>query len=206
MKSFDQTEKKAGCRNSVEKLKSNWLDDQRTRVDDRRKVNQQLKMSILEFTFKVLTICGCWRPYTWLTLRKRLAYRAYTIFIILLIHTFMLSQLMDLILMDNANDFTDNFYILLVMIVSCCKMFNLLVNRGNIAMLIDILTRKPCRPIQSDEIEIQQKFDRLVEWVQRPSLAYTWVLGFSWLRKTQLVLNALFFYLFFLMWDKYPVF
>jgi len=121
-------------------------------------------MRVLEFTFKVLMICGCWRPRTWTTLRKRLAYRAYTIFIILLIHTFMLSQLMDLILtVDNANDFTDNIYMLLAMIVSCCKMFNLLVNHGNIAMLIDILTRKPCKPIQSDEVEIQQRFDRLVQ-------------------------------------------
>lgn len=76
----------------------------------------------------------------------------------------MLSQLMDLILtVDNADDFTDNFYMLLAMIVSCCKMFTLLINRSNIAMLIDILIKKPCKPVQSDEIEIQQKFDKHVQ-------------------------------------------
>lgn len=121
-------------------------------------------MRVLEFTFKILTVCGCWRPESWTTPHKRLIYHVYTIVILLLIHSFMLSQLMDLILtVDNADDFTDNFYMLLAMIVSCCKMFTLLMNRSNIEMLIDILTRKPCKPVQSDEIEIQQKFDRLVQ-------------------------------------------
>lgn len=121
-------------------------------------------MHVLDFTFKILIICGCWIPDSWRTPYKRLVYHVYTIFIMILIHTFMLSQLMDLILtVDNADDFTDNFYMLLAMIVSCCKMFTLLMNRSNIVMLIDILVRKPCRPDQSDEIEIQQKFDRLIQ-------------------------------------------
>ncbi|XP_011882823.1 PREDICTED: odorant receptor Or1-like isoform X2 [Vollenhovia emeryi] len=119
-------------------------------------------------------ICGCWIPDSWTTPYKRLVYHVYTIFIMVLIHTFMLSQLMDLILtVDNANDFTDNFYMLLAMFVSCCKMLTLLMNRSNIAMLIDILLRKPCRPVQSDEIAIQQKFDK---HVQLNTLCYTiWV-------------------------------
>nr|XP_012228790.1 PREDICTED: LOW QUALITY PROTEIN: odorant receptor Or1 [Linepithema humile] len=76
----------------------------------------------------------------------------------------MLSQLLDLILtVRNADDFTDNFYMLLAMIVSCCKMITLLINRSNIVMLIGILIRRPCKPVQPDEIEIQQKFDKLVQ-------------------------------------------
>lgn len=130
------------------------------------KINWKLEMQILDLTFRILMICGCWIPDSWTTPYKRLVYHVYTIFIMVLIHTFMLSQLMDLILtVDNANDFTDNFYMLLAMIVSCCKMFTLLMNRSNIAMLINILIRKPCKPIQTDEIEIQQKFDKHVQWV-----------------------------------------
>ncbi|XP_070156717.1 uncharacterized protein [Polyergus mexicanus] len=126
--------------------------------------NKDKNMHVLDFTFKILMICGCWIPDSWTTSYKRFVYHVYTIFIILLIYTFMLSQLMDLILtVDNADDFTDNFYMLLAMIVSCCKMFTLLMNRSNIVMLIDILVRKPCRPDQSDEIKIQQKFDRLIQ-------------------------------------------
>lgn len=76
----------------------------------------------------------------------------------------MLSQLMDIILtVDNSDDFTDNFYMLLAMIVSCCKMFALLVNRSNIETLIDILTKKPFQPIEPDEIAILQKYERLIQ-------------------------------------------
>lgn len=121
-------------------------------------------MHILEFTFKILIICGCWRPTSWTTPYKRLIYHVYTIFIILLIHTFTLSQLTDLLLsVNNPDDFTENFYMFLAMFVSCCKMFTLLMNRNNIAMLIDILMKRPCKPIQSDEIKIQQKFDRTIQ-------------------------------------------
>ncbi|XP_011694238.1 PREDICTED: putative odorant receptor 85d [Wasmannia auropunctata] len=71
---------------------------------------------------------------------------------------------MDLILtVDNADDFTENFYVTLAMVVSCCKMFSLLKNRNNIAELIDILMKKPCRPTEHDEIEIRQKFDNLIQ-------------------------------------------
>ncbi|XP_070156645.1 odorant receptor Or1-like isoform X1 [Polyergus mexicanus] len=121
-------------------------------------------MRILDFTFKILTICGCERPESWTTPYKRLVYYVYTIFILLLIHTFMLSQLMDLIItVDNSDDFTDNFYMLLAMIVSCCKMFALLMNRNNIEILINILMKKPLQPIESDEMEIRQKYEKLIQ-------------------------------------------
>ncbi|KAG5326078.1 OR46A protein, partial [Acromyrmex heyeri] len=128
-------------------------------------------MFILAFTFKILTICGCGRLDSWPTPYKRLVYHVYTIFVMLLIHTFMLSQLMDLIIIvDNSNDFTDNFYVLLAMIVSCCKMLALLMNRSNIEMLIKTLMRKPFRPVEPDEMKIQQKFEKLI---QSNTLYYT---------------------------------
>jgi len=121
-------------------------------------------MRVLDFTFKILTGCGCWIPDSWTSPYRRLLYHAYTIFIFVLISTFTLSQFLDLILIvDTADDFTDNFYMLLAMIVSCSKMFSLLINRSNIALLTDILRKKPCEPIEPDEVEIRQKFDRLIE-------------------------------------------
>lgn len=121
-------------------------------------------MRILGFTFKILTSCGCWVPDSWTSPYRRLMYHLYTLFILLLINTFTLSQFLDIILtVDNPDDFTDNFYMLLAMIVSCFKMFSLLMNRGNIAMLIDILTKEPCTPLEPDEVEIRQKFDKLIE-------------------------------------------
>lgn len=121
-------------------------------------------MQILGFIYKILTSCGCWVPDSWTSPYKRLMYHFYTIFIFMLINTFTLPQLLDIILIvDNADEFMDNFYMLLAMIVSCFKMFSLLINRKNIAMLTDILMKKPCAPIESIEVEIQQKFDKLIE-------------------------------------------
>lgn len=121
-------------------------------------------MFILAFTFKILTICGCGILNSWATPYKRLVYHAYTIFVMLLIHTFMLSQLVDLIMIvDNSDDFTDNFYVLLAMIVSCCKMLALLMNRSNIEMLIETLMNKPFQPVEPDEVKIRQKFEKLIQ-------------------------------------------
>lgn len=121
-------------------------------------------MCVLEYTLKILTICGCWTPDSWTSSYRRLLYHIYAISILVLISTFTLSQFLDLILIvENPDDFTDNFYMLLAMIVSCFKMFSLLINRSNIAMLTDILMKIPCKPIEPDEVEIRQKCDRLIE-------------------------------------------
>jgi len=88
----------------------------------------------------------------------------HTFFVLVLINTFSLSQLLDIILtVDNADDFTDNFYILLATIVSCCKMLSMLVNRKNIATLTNILKERPCRPLEPEEMEIHYKFDNGVQ-------------------------------------------
>ncbi|XP_011705963.1 PREDICTED: odorant receptor 94a-like [Wasmannia auropunctata] len=119
---------------------------------------------VLEFTLKILTIVGCWPPNSWTSLCKRTVYNAYTAFVILLLFTFMLSQLMDVILnVDNTDDFTDTFYIMLAIFISCCKMVGLLINRKNIGLLTNILTEKPFIPLEADEIEIRHKFDRTIQ-------------------------------------------
>ncbi|KAH0947020.1 OrE20 [Eciton burchellii] len=121
-------------------------------------------MHILENTFKILTVCGCWRPNSWRSSRERAAYHMYTIFVFVLVNTFTLSQLLDLVLVvDNSDDFSDNFYMLLAMIVSCCKMVSLLVNRNNIATLINILMEKPCKPFRLNEMEIYHRFDKSIQ-------------------------------------------
>lgn len=121
-------------------------------------------MYILGFTFKILSSCGCWIPNSWTSPCRQLIYHVYTIFILLLINTFTLSQFLDIILtVDNPDDFTDNFYMLLAMIVSCFKMFSLLINRSNIAMLTDILMNKPCKACDPNEVEIRKRYDKLIE-------------------------------------------
>jgi len=122
---------------------------------------KKFKMHILELTFKVLTICGCWQPESWTSVHKRIIYRVYTFLVILLINSFVLSQFMDIILIvNNTDDFCDNFCVLLPMIIVCYKLFSLLGSHKNIIKLTNILTKKPCKPLKPNEIKIYYKFDK----------------------------------------------
>jgi len=122
------------------------------------------KMRVMQFPLKVLTVAGCWPPVSWSSLCKQTTYNAYTIFVTLLMFTFTLSQFMDMILnAANTDDLTDTFYINLAMIIACCKMLSLLLNRKNIEKLTDALVEKPFRPLEPDEIKIRQKFDDTIQ-------------------------------------------
>lgn len=120
-------------------------------------------MHILQLTFKILTIVGCWRPQSCSSLYLRIIYDAYTVFMIILLYTFLISQFLDIIWnVDNAEDFTENLYATMASVVSCSKMLSLLVNRKNINMLINVFLEKPYKPLEMDEMRIRYKFDRLI--------------------------------------------
>lgn len=122
---------------------------------------RKVKMPLLELTFKMLTICGCWQPESWTSVHKRIIYRVYTLLVILLINSFVLSQFMDIILIvDNTDDFCDNFCVLLPMIIVCYKLFSLLRSHENIIKLTDILMKRPCKPLEPSEMKIYYKFNK----------------------------------------------
>jgi len=78
-------------------------------------------------------------------------------------HTFLMSQFLDIIWnVDNAEEFTENFYITLSSVLSCMKMLNILAHRDSILMLINMLIEKPHKPLRIDEMKIQYKFDKLI--------------------------------------------
>lgn len=123
-------------------------------------------MQVFRLTLKILTIVGCWPPSSWTSVYKRALYHAYTAFIMVLLYTFMLAQLLDIILnVDNPDDFSENLYITLAMVISCCKMTGLRINRKNIKILTNILKEEPFIPLEADEIQIRHKFDRIVQQV-----------------------------------------
>jgi len=120
-------------------------------------------MRVLQFTFKILSIVGCWRPESCSSYCMRIVYDTYTVFMVILLYTFLISQFLDIIWnVDNTEDFTENFYAALASVVSCSKMLSLLVNRNNINTLTNILIEKPYRPLDIDEMKIRHKFDRLI--------------------------------------------
>ncbi|KAF3054555.1 Odorant receptor 021 [Nylanderia fulva] len=121
-------------------------------------------MRVMQFPLKVLTVAGCWPPVSWSLLCKQTVYNAYTIFICLLLLTFALPQIMDIILnVKTPDEFSDSLYTMLPTGIACCKILNLLINRKNIKILTDALIEEPFKPLESDEIEIRQKFDNTIQ-------------------------------------------
>jgi len=134
-----------------------------SKVQIKHNINVKQKMSILHLTFKILTFVGCWRPQSCSSFYLRIIYDTYTVLMFLLLYTFLVSQFLDIIWnVDNAEDFTENFYAMLASVISCSKVLSLLVNRKNIKMLINVLIEKPYRPLEMDEMRIRYKFDRLI--------------------------------------------
>lgn len=71
---------------------------------------------------------------------------------------------MDLILnVDNPDDFTSTLYTMLTMCVSCYKIFSMWMNHENVETLIQALTMGLFKPVVPAEIEIQRKFDKMIQ-------------------------------------------
>ncbi|XP_017788741.1 PREDICTED: uncharacterized protein LOC108571252 [Habropoda laboriosa] len=118
-------------------------------------------MAILRPAFNILTICGCWRPCSCRTTRAKAAYIVYTMFVVLLLHSFCISQFFNVILnLRTADELSESFYMFIASVLSCCKIVTLLTNHGSIEILRRRLEEEPCKPVSAEEAVIQSKFDR----------------------------------------------
>ncbi|XP_076679569.1 uncharacterized protein LOC143374904 [Andrena cerasifolii] len=122
-------------------------------------------MQILRRLCILLTVCGFSRPPTWTSKSKRFLYDVYTICVFMVLYALVVFELLDLVLVvDNQDDFSDNFYVTLSMFVTCIKMWNLLFTRRNIALLFETLQEEPFLPLDTEEMEIRSRFDGITEW------------------------------------------
>ncbi|XP_076241162.1 uncharacterized protein LOC143183500 [Calliopsis andreniformis] len=120
-------------------------------------------MSILQPAFNILIICGCWMPPIYCATWKRIAYFFYTISVFFLLHSFCVSQFLNVIQnVKSADELSDSFYMFIASILSCCKIITLLLNRRNIEILSRKLEEEPCKPTDAKEISIQNKFDKSI--------------------------------------------
>ncbi|XP_076285427.1 uncharacterized protein LOC143211535 [Lasioglossum baleicum] len=120
-------------------------------------------MAILTPAFKILTIGGCWRPQLWTTRCERILYAFYTVFVLLLLHSFGVSQLLNVILnVQTTDDLSDSFYMFIATFLACVKIITLLINDKNIKILCEKLQTQPCQPTNSEELAIQRNYDRKI--------------------------------------------
>ena len=120
-------------------------------------------MSVLRPAFNILVVCGCWMPSSCRTSHGKLFYTLHMMFVILLLYSFCVSQLLNVMLnVNTADELSDSLYMFIASVLSCCKIFALLINRQAIGVLSRQLEEEPCKPVDTQEITIQKKFDRSI--------------------------------------------
>nr|XP_003704378.1 PREDICTED: odorant receptor 46a, isoform A-like [Megachile rotundata] len=116
-------------------------------------------------------MCGCWRPRSWASTYKKLLYTVYTVFVFTLLNTVMVLQIMDLVLnVENQDELSEGFYMMLTMFVACHKMYSILTSKKNIVALTRILENEPFLPENEEEVDIRKKFDDIA---QKQAYVYT---------------------------------
>ncbi|EFN79920.1 Odorant receptor 46a, isoform A [Harpegnathos saltator] len=127
-------------------------------------------MQLLSLNFLIYSLSGVWRPISWSSSCAKLLYSAFTVFTVVPLYFLVLTQLMDIVLIvDNIDDFTNNSLMLVSIISVCCKATVVVLRRGAITGLVEMLLTEPCRPRDEDELAIQARFD---EFIRSCSIKY----------------------------------
>nr|XP_033332229.1 uncharacterized protein LOC117223808 [Megalopta genalis] len=121
-------------------------------------------MQVLRLIFKLITLCGCWRPASWDPTPWRYIYNMYAMFFYSILQLAFFGGALDLALtVDNRNDLSENLYKTMAFGVDCYKLATMLAMRENIGILMDILESEPFAPVGDEELEIRTKFDKSAE-------------------------------------------
>lgn len=124
-------------------------------------------MQILSLNFLLYTVGGIWRPIEWSSTGANFLYNVYTGIVLILEYFYVLTQLLDILLVvDNVDDLVSNTLLFMSVFVLVCKMTLIVIRRSAIINLVKILVEPPCKPQDEDEVAIQMKFDKFIRQVQ----------------------------------------
>ncbi|XP_076285383.1 odorant receptor Or1-like isoform X1 [Lasioglossum baleicum] len=123
-------------------------------------------MPTLRCASMVLTAIGCYPPVTWTSKPKRLFYKLYGYLILMAVQALTLSTVLDIVLnVKTQDEFSENLVLTIPMLITCCKFCSFLAYRDSIMRLINCQQRKPCKPADEDERNIESRFDRYNELI-----------------------------------------
>lgn len=114
-----------------------------------------------EYSIKVLTFAGVYRPLTWSSLLKRNLYNSFTLIIIILFYSFDISMFTYITLhsLNDIDDFTESLCWFLAAAVSCMKMTNFLLRGRDIVKLVKLLNQDCLKTRDGVEEILQEKCD-----------------------------------------------
>lgn len=123
-------------------------------------VGRKSEMSVLKFSLTVLAVAGCWRPTSWTSPFRNIMYNAYTLSVILILYTFAITQVMELILnADDSDTFGDALFNVIISLLACYKTIVIRKSHENIVTLINTFTETPFKPLDLNENMILEKFN-----------------------------------------------
>lgn len=121
------------------------------------------EMSVLKFSLTVLAVAGCWRPTSWTSLFKTIMYNTYSLSVVLILYTFAITQIMELILnVDDADTFGNALFNVITSLLACYKAIVIQKSHESIITLINNLTETPFKPLDLNENIIQEKFNKRI--------------------------------------------
>lgn len=123
-------------------------------------------MHTLPLSFALLTYTGYWRPVDWspMSLKYR-AYCVYSVVMILLLNSFAFYGIVDSFIFKDLETYIEKFSLFISVFGVCCKVINLVIHRGRIIGLADMLLKDICLPRNDHETDIQRRFDNNAKWV-----------------------------------------
>ncbi|KAL0112577.1 hypothetical protein PUN28_012112 [Cardiocondyla obscurior] len=99
----------------------------------------------------------------WSSVRAKLFYRVFSIFVVFSIYFLTTTQFLDIIFVaNNIDDFATNSSMFFSIMAVTCKATVVIVRRKEIINLIQTLMEKPHKPQNKDEVTIQTKFDKYI--------------------------------------------
>lgn len=84
-------------------------------------------------------------------------------FLISSLYIFLFSQCMNIMFVENSDEFTDTLYMMLTILVAGYKQVYMWIDRKNVMVIINVLTEKPFAPYEIQEEMIQEKFEKMIQ-------------------------------------------
>ncbi|XP_053998012.1 odorant receptor 49b-like isoform X1 [Hylaeus anthracinus] len=127
-------------------------------------------MNFLQCIYALQRAIGAAPSSTWTSSTQKSLYNVYTMFLFFLVHSHLISQVMDIVyVVENQDDFCENFYLTMGVFASCCKLCYMLSSRDNYDVLIKTMQSEPLGPANDDEVKIQSKYEK---WAKRNLMIY----------------------------------
>ncbi|XP_051169398.1 uncharacterized protein LOC127286835 [Leptopilina boulardi] len=114
-----------------------------------------------EFSIKLLTIAGAYRPINWSSFITKTLYNTFTVFVVILLQSYNISLCVYLAIssLNDIDEFAESLCWSLAVFIAIVKMINFLLRREDIIKLINILNKDYLKPRDNKEKIMQDKCD-----------------------------------------------